>query len=64
MTSSIPVLGIFDIHQTEIRLVDECSGLKGLPRCLLRHLLSSQLAEFIVDEGNNCSAAFPAPSSI
>jgi len=45
------VLGLFGIDQPDVRLVNQGRGLKGLPGLLLGHLLSGQLPQLLVDQG-------------
>jgi hypothetical protein len=45
------VLGLLDVHQSDVRFMDECRGLQGLARRLLGHLLGSQLPQLVVDQG-------------
>ena len=47
---AVPVLGLLDIHQPHIRLVNQPSRLKRLAGLLLHHFLGGQLSQFSVDE--------------
>ena len=40
------------IHETKVRLVDECSGLERVVRSFAAHLSTSQSAELVVHQRN------------
>src|SRR5262245_13134950 len=50
VTAAVPVLGLFDVHQPQVRLVDQGGGLEGLVRLLLSQPLGRQPAQFVVDQ--------------
>ena len=50
MAATVPMLRLLDVHQSDIRLVDQGRGLKRLARLLLGHLLGRQLPQFVVDQ--------------
>ena len=47
---AIAVLGLFYVHQSDVRLEDQGCGLEGLPGLLLGHLLRYQSAQFVIDQ--------------
>ncbi len=51
MSPAVPLLGLFDIDQPEIGLMDQGGRLQGLAGLLLGQLLSGESAKFIVDQG-------------
>ncbi len=46
----IPMPGSFDVHQTQVRLMDQGSCLQGLARLLLRHTCSGEFAQFLIHQ--------------
>ncbi len=50
MAAAIPVLGLLDINQPEVRLVDQGRRLERLAGLLLGQLLRRQLAQLLVDQ--------------
>jgi hypothetical protein len=48
--ATIPVLGLVNVYQPQIGLVDQSSGLEGLAGLLLSEPLGRELAEFIIDQ--------------
>ena len=44
------MLGLLDIDQPDVNLVNQRRGLQGLARLFLGHLLSGQAAEFLIDQ--------------
>src|SRR5262249_41315679 len=50
VTAAVPVLGLFDVHQPQVRLVDQGGGLEGLARLLLGQPLGREPAQFVVDQ--------------
>jgi hypothetical protein len=53
MPAAIPVLGLFVIHETNVRLVHKCRSLKSLARLLVWKFLGGQAAQLVVDKGLN-----------
>src|SRR5262249_38902156 len=51
MTASVPVRLSVRADQSEVGFVDQGGGLERLPRLLLGQLLRGELAQFVVDEG-------------
>src|SRR5262249_47198951 len=52
VAAAVPVLGLFDIHQAQIGLVDQGRGLEGLSRLFLSQQLGREPAQFVVDQGD------------
>ena len=50
MAPAVPMLGLVNIDQPDVRLVDQRGGLKRLAGILLGHLCSGQLPQFVVDQ--------------
>ena len=50
VSAAVPVLGLFDINQPEVRLVDQGGGLQGLAGVLQGQPLGGQPAQLVVDE--------------
>src|SRR6516165_7732117 len=50
MPPTVPVLGVLTLEQTEVRLVDQSRGLKGLPGLFLGQLLCGQPAQLVIDQ--------------
>src|SRR5262249_25084283 len=51
VATAVPVLGLFDIHQAQIGLVNQGRGLKRLAWLLLSEFLGCELAQFVIDQG-------------
>jgi hypothetical protein len=45
----VPVRTFPGADQSQVRLMDQCGGLEGLPRCLHGELLGRELAQLLVD---------------
>jgi hypothetical protein len=50
MSAALPVHRFADIDEADIHFVYKGCGLKSLPRLRLSHLLSRQLAQFVIDQ--------------
>ena len=50
MAPRIPVLDLLDIHQSEVRLVNQGRGLQRLAGLLIREFDGSEFAKFVVDK--------------
>src|SRR5262249_34251410 len=46
-----PALGLFDVYQTQVGLVDQGRGLQRLARLLLGQLRCRKFPQFVVDQG-------------
>jgi hypothetical protein len=51
MAAAVPVLGLLDIHQPEVGFVDQGRGLERLPGLLLGEFLRRELAQLLIDQG-------------
>lgn len=51
--------GFLDIHQPNVRFVDQCRGLKRLARGLLGHFGRRQLAQFVVHQRQELLGRLP-----
>jgi hypothetical protein len=51
VATAVPLLRLIDIHETEVRLVNERGRLEGLPRRLASQTLRGELPKFRVDQG-------------
>jgi hypothetical protein len=51
VTSAIPALGLVDVDQPKVSLMDQGCRLECLARLLLGQLLGRQLAQLVIDEG-------------
>lgn len=50
MAPAVSSLGFLDIHQSDIRLVDQGRGLKGLSRFLVRQLGRREFPQLVIYE--------------
>ena len=50
MAAAAPLLGLLDIDQAQVGLVDQGGGLERLPRFLVGQLLGGQLAQLVIDQ--------------
>jgi len=47
---AVPGLGLFAAHQSNIRLVDQCRGLKCLTWLLMSHFFSGQPSQLVINQ--------------
>jgi hypothetical protein len=59
MPPTVPVLGLFYIHQPDVRLMHQGRGLQGLSRLLLRHFGGGQLAQFLIHQRQQLVGCVP-----
>ena len=51
VAAAVPVLGLLDVHESEVGLVDQGRGLERLPGRLVGQPLGRQLPQLVVDQG-------------
>src|SRR5262249_48627356 len=51
MAAAVPVLGLLDVHQAQVRLVDQGGGVERLARVFVGQLVRGQGAQLLVDQG-------------